>query len=70
MEEIETHTPPGITATVDDRFVTLTGNIDSFRIGGQELYIDNITAIPEPATLLLLGAGGVWLMRRRIRPAA
>ncbi|UCE58551.1 MAG: PEP-CTERM sorting domain-containing protein [Phycisphaerales bacterium] len=67
MEAIETHTAPGIAATVDDRFVTLTGNIDSFRIGGQELYIDNVTVIPEPATLLLLGVGGFWLMRRRVR---
>ena len=37
-----------------------TGPIDSFSIGGQELVIDNIIAcIPEPATLALLGLGGL-----------
>lgn len=43
------------------------GNINSFKIGGQELYIDNIVAsvVPEPATLMLLGAGAFAVLTRR-----
>ena len=58
---------PGVTATVADYVVTLTGEVDNFLVGGQELYIDNIVAIPEPTGLLLLAAGGVWLARHRRR---
>jgi hypothetical protein len=42
------------------------GPITSFGIGGQELAIDNIIAcIPEPATLAMLGLGGLLMRRRR-----
>jgi hypothetical protein len=59
---------PDVTATVSDNLLTLTGDIDSVRIGGQELVIDNITAIPEPATVMLLGAVGAIVFMRRKPP--
>ena len=46
----------------------LTGQIDTFTIGGQELFLDNIvicTNVPEPATVVLLGLGSVILLRKR-----
>ena len=43
------------------------GDITSFVIGGEDIYIDNIVAsqIPEPATLALLGLGGLTLIRKK-----
>lgn len=65
MMDIPIDVAPGVTASVADGVITLTGPITSFQIGGQELGIDNIVAVPEPATLLLLGLGGLTLLRRR-----
>jgi hypothetical protein len=47
--------------------IGVVGNINSFEIGGQELWIDNIVAsvVPEPATVMLLGAGALAVLTRR-----
>ena len=55
----------GVTASVEGSLITLSGPISSFLIGGQELIIDNVTAVPEPATLLLLATAGALVLRRR-----
>lgn len=50
--------------------ITLTGAIDSVRIGGAELLIDNIVAVPEPGVMALFGFGAVAVFagaRRRVR---
>ena len=58
---------PNVFATISDGLLTLTGDIESVRIGGQELVIDNVTAIPEPATVgLLTLAAAVAFVRRRL----
>lgn len=67
MTDLPINIAPGVTASVTSDLITLTGDIDSFQIGGQELGIDNITAIPEPTTVALLGLGGTLLVGRRIR---
>jgi len=58
-----------VTATVlGDTFsgvVTLTGPVAELLVGGEELYIDNVTALPEPTALFLLGLGGAALIHRR-----
>ncbi len=55
---------PGITSSVNNGILTLAGDIDSFQIGGQELVIDNITAVPEPMTVVLLGMGAALTLAR------
>ena len=42
----------------------INGTINSFSVGGQELNIDNVWYVPEPATLLMLSLGGLILRRR------
>ncbi|RME41940.1 MAG: PEP-CTERM sorting domain-containing protein [Planctomycetota bacterium] len=67
LTDLPTDIAPGVTATVDGGVITLTGPVSSFQIGGQELAVDTIVAVPEPATLALLILGGGWLaMRRRL----
>jgi hypothetical protein len=60
-------TTPGDTGALF--VIGIVGNINSFKIGGQELWIDNIVAsvVPEPATVALLGAGALSLAIRRRR---
>ena len=70
ITDIPMNIAPGVTALVDGDSITLTGEIDRVLIGGQELSIDTIVAIPEPTSLVLLGAGGVLALRRRRRGPA
>lgn len=56
---------PGVTAVVGPDTITLTGPVHSFTIGGQELSIDNVVVVPEPATSCLLLLGAATLYRRR-----
>ncbi len=61
---------PGVGATVDDTTLTLTAGpqgIDHLRIGGQELVIDNVLAVPEPACAVLLLIGAIALLGRARR---
>lgn len=59
---------PDVSAYVVNDRLTLEGPLDLFRIGGQELVIDNVLAVPEPTTallaLLILG----WVSRRPTKP--
>lgn len=67
LDGIPTDIAPGVEAIVGDDLITLTGDISSFLVGGQELGIDNVTAVPEPATLAFLGVGGTYLLSSRRR---
>jgi hypothetical protein len=67
LAELPSDVALGVTATVVDHTITLDGKITSFQIGGQELSIDNIVAVPEPTSLILAGLGAVALLRRRRR---
>lgn len=69
LTDLPTDIAPGVTAAVGNGSITLTGVVHSFLIGGQELIIDNITVVPEPATLVLLGIPAAVLLRRRRRQA-
>ncbi len=72
LTTLPTDVAPGVTAAVSASpaggLITLAGDIDSFRIGGQELAIDNIVAVPEPAMFALLASGSILLLRRHRRP--
>lgn len=67
LADLPANIAPGVSASVQNGLITLTGPITSFLIGGQELAIDNVTAVPEPCTLVLLGGAGAALLVRRSR---
>jgi len=72
LSDIPFDVAPGITATFDQGMIMITGvteNINSLLIGGQELVIDNVVAIPEPASGILIFAGGFLLSVRRRNPS-
>ncbi len=58
---------PGVTAEVELGAIILTGDITEFIIGGQELAIDNIVAVPEPTALALLAVAAISARNRRRR---
>lgn len=61
---------PGVMGSVLGGTVTLTapaGTIANFQVGGQELVIDNLQAIPEPATAILLSLGILAAMTPNLR---
>lgn len=67
---------PGISATLlpdrdDPQRIQLFSQpgvaIERFLIGGQELALDNVTAVPEPTSLLLLGLATAAVVRSRRR---
>lgn len=71
LTNLPTNIAPGVTATMTDSTITLNGAISNFLIGGQELNIDNIVAVPEPGTFLLLAAPCVaYLLRNRLQRLA
>lgn len=57
----------GVNLTVTATTVTFTGAINGIIVGGQELWIDNIRAVPTPGAMALLGIGGLLAARRRRR---
>lgn len=66
MTSMPINVAPGVTATVDSDSIQLSGIVTTFLIGGQELAVDNIVAVPEPTCLALLVAGlGAGMLRRR-----
>lgn len=56
---------PGVQGHLSGDVLTMQGPINYFQIGGQELALDNVVAIPEPAVAVLLGLSCGWLLRRR-----
>ncbi len=67
LNDVPSAIAPGISATVGSGVVTLFGPIDRFLVGGQELAIDSITVVPEPATVLLLGVAALAMTGRTLR---
>lgn len=67
LGDVPSDVAPGISATVGSGVVTLFGPIDQFLVGGQEMAIDSITVVPEPATVLLLGFAALAAAGRTVR---
>ena len=69
LSDVPTLVSDGIFISVADGRLTLTADefhtIQRFTIGGQELVIDNVAAVPEPSTVALLVAGCFALVWRR-----
>jgi hypothetical protein len=67
LPSLPSNVAPGVTATVDNDSIHLSGSISRLVVGGQELALDNITAVPEPSGLILLGVGAACLSAVRGR---
>jgi len=44
---------------------TVSADVFMYQKGAGTMLLDNVSFVPEPATLVLLGIGGFWLRRRR-----
>ncbi len=67
LSALPTVVAPGVTALASEHKLTLVGettNLLSLRIGGQELIIDNVLAVPDPTGGMLMAWGVFWLCRR------
>lgn len=67
LDDVPQIVAPGVSAYLVNKTLTLEGPLDLFRIGGQELVVDNILAVPEPATALLALITLGWAARRSRR---
>ncbi|MCH7562651.1 MAG: hypothetical protein IH968_02395 [Gemmatimonadetes bacterium] len=47
VEDLPRQVAQGVTATIGDGVITLTGAVTDLLVGGQELSIDNVTAVSE-----------------------
>ena len=70
LSDLPADVAPGVTALMANDQLTLVGvttALLSLRIGGQEIIIDNVRAVPEPAVGVLMTWGMIWLLGRRRR---
>ena len=58
---------PENTAMVQVKIRSVDGSADGDGADGTAVYLDNITMVPEPATMAMLGVGGVLGVLRRKR---
>ncbi len=58
---------PGETAQVQVKIRSVDGTPDGNGADGTGVYLDNITLVPEPASMAILGFGGLIGMLRRYR---
>jgi len=57
----------GASITASSSFLSITGAITDFAIGGQEFAVDNVQSVPEPALATLLGLALVGFAAGRRR---
>lgn len=65
LSDLPTSVAPGVRVSFTNDLLVLTGAISTLQIGGQELGIDTLTAVPEPATIVLVVIAAAGILRRR-----
>lgn len=58
---------PENTASVQIKIRAIDGSVDGGKIDGTAVHLDNVTLVPEPGTMVLLGLGGLLGLTRRKR---